>query len=63
MADLRRQSVLPLEIQLLHAQQLTEIRSLGVDDEEIARLREAFEAFDKDGDGTIDAKELATVMR
>ena len=37
------------------AEQLTE--------EQIAEFKEAFSLFDKDGDGTIDAKELGTVMR
>jgi calmodulin len=32
-------------------------------DEEIKLFREAFSLFDKDGDGTITTKELATVMR
>jgi calmodulin len=37
------------------ADQLTE--------EQIAEFKEAFVLFDKDGDGTITTKELATVMR
>ncbi|XP_045405152.1 calmodulin-alpha-like [Lemur catta] len=37
------------------ADQLTE--------EQIAEFKEAFSLFDKDGDGTITAKELGTVMR
>merc|ERR1712241_1353963 len=32
-------------------------------DEQIAEFKEAFVLFDKDGDGTITTKELATVMR
>jgi len=32
-------------------------------EEQISEFREAFELFDKDGDGTITTKELATVMR
>lgn len=31
--------------------------------EELSNLKEAFSIFDKDGDGTITAKELGTVMR
>ena len=37
------------------ADQLTE--------EQIAEYKEAFALFDKDGDGTVSAKELGTVMR
>ena len=37
------------------ADQLTE--------EQIAEFKEAFALFDKDGDGTITTKELATVIR
>ncbi|XP_060084086.1 calmodulin-A-like [Ylistrum balloti] len=32
-------------------------------EEQIAEFKEAFSLFDKDGDGTITAKELGTVMR
>ena len=32
-------------------------------EEQIAEYKEAFSLFDKDGDGTIDASELGTVMR
>lgn len=32
-------------------------------EEQIAEYKEAFSLFDKDGDGTIDATELGTVMR
>merc|ERR1712227_623376 len=32
-------------------------------EEQIAEFKEAFVLFDKDGDGTITTKELATVMR
>ena len=32
-------------------------------EEQIADFKEAFLIFDKDGDGTIDSKELGTVMR
>ena len=31
--------------------------------EQIEEFREAFNVFDKDGDGTINSKELDTVMR
>lgn len=31
--------------------------------EEIEELKECFQMFDKDGDGTISTKELGTVMR
>ena len=32
-------------------------------DEQIAEFKEAFQIFDKDGDGSITTKELGTVMR
>jgi len=32
-------------------------------DEQLAEFKEAFSLFDRDGDGTIDADELGTVMR
>jgi Ca2+-binding EF-hand superfamily protein len=32
-------------------------------EEQIAEFKEAFSLFDRDGDGTIDADELGTVMR
>jgi len=32
-------------------------------EEQIAEFKEAFSLFDKDGDGTIDAQELGTVLR
>lgn len=32
-------------------------------EEQIAEFKEAFSLFDKDGDGTIDAEELGTVLR
>jgi len=32
-------------------------------DEQISEFKEAFQMFDKDGDGQIDSKELGTVMR
>lgn len=35
----------------------------GLTDEQIADFREAFSLFDKDGDGTISAKELGIVIR
>ena len=44
----------------------TNIESSIVDnltDEQIIEFREAFQAFDKDGNGSITTKELGTVMR
>ena len=32
-------------------------------EDELSELKEAFSLFDRDGDGTISAKELGTVMR
>ena len=34
-----------------------------LNEDQIAEFKEAFELFDKDGDGTITTKELGTVMR
>jgi calmodulin len=34
-----------------------------LNEEQIAEFREAFQLFDKDGDGAITTKELGTVMR
>ena len=36
---------------------------LQIPDTQISEFKEAFSLFDKDGDGTITAKELGTVMR
>ncbi len=38
-------------------------RRLQLTDEKLAEYREAFALFDKDGDGTITAKEVGTVLR
>ena len=35
----------------------------NLSDEQIAEYKEAFSLFDKDGDGTINIKELKTVMK
>merc|ERR1712070_1047446 len=35
----------------------------GPSEQQLAEIREAFELFDIDGSGTIDAKELSTAMR
>ncbi len=35
----------------------------GMDEEQLAEFKEAFALFDKDGDGSITAKELGTVMK
>jgi calmodulin len=35
----------------------------NLDEEHIAEFKEAFALFDKDGDGSITAKELGTVMK
>ncbi|KAH0789842.1 Calmodulin [Histomonas meleagridis] len=43
------------------AQDMSE--DLNLTPEQIAEFREAFNIFDKDGDGRITAKELGTVMR
>ena len=36
---------------------------MNLSDQQVAEYKEAFSLFDKDGDGTINSKELGTVMR
>lgn len=42
---------------------ITELAGENVTEEQIAEFREAFNLFDKDGDGNITTKELGTCMR
>lgn len=41
----------------------TELAGENLTEEQIAEFREAFNLFDKDGDGNITTKELGTCMR
>ncbi|KAJ8600253.1 hypothetical protein CTAYLR_002003 [Chrysophaeum taylorii] len=41
----------------------TDVKPRRLEPDEIDELREAFAAFDEDGDGTLQREELATVMR
>lgn len=43
--------------------EIEKLKKLDLTREQFVEFRDAFEIFDRDGDGTIDTKELSTVLR